>query len=126
MRASRVLPEGMKIYDLGALWYLLTGMPFVFALWIVRREAVSAKYSALAGFARQLAESREKAFNDLSRLAAVAPEKSWYGEKQLQAYWLQMSYDLEQMHLQGLELFFALCVKHQLLAEQPEIHFLLT
>lgn len=124
LQASRQRPEGMKIYDLGALWYLLTGLPFVFALWIVRRDAAAAKATDLAGFVGQLTTARQKAFADLPQLARVAPERSWYGEAELQAYWRQMSYDLDALHLQGLEMFFTLCVKHQLLAELPEIHFL--
>jgi chorismate dehydratase len=124
LQASRQLPDGMKIYDLGALWYLLTGLPFVFALWIVRRDAAAAKANDLSCFVEQLTAARQKAFADLAQLARVAPERFWYGEAELQAYWRQMSYDLDALHLQGLEMFFTLCVKHQLLAELPEIHFL--
>jgi len=124
LRASKQLPEGMRIYDLGALWYLLTGLPFVFALWIVRRDAATGKAKELDSFLRQLTVSRQMAFADLAQLARIAPEKSWYGEQELQTYWRQMSYDLDDMHLQGLELFFALCIKHRLLAAPPEIHFL--
>ena len=124
LKASRKLPDGMKIYDLGELWYLLTGLPFVFALWIVRRDAAAAKASDLSGFVGQLTAARQKAFADLTQLAQVAPERSWYGEAELLAYWRQMSYDLDTLHLEGLKLFFTLCVKHQLLTELPEIHFL--
>jgi chorismate dehydratase len=124
MRAARQIPEGMRIYDLGALWYLLTGLPFVCALWILRRDVAAGKAAALSGFVQQLQASRHKAFADLPQLAKAAPERSWYGEKALLDYWRQMSYDLEPLHLQGLEVFFELCVKHQLLAEMPEIHFL--
>jgi chorismate dehydratase len=124
LRAARQLPAGMRIYDLGALWYQLTGLPFVFALWIVRRDVAAGKVVALSDFVQQLQESRHKAFADLSKLAQAAPEKDWYGEDALQGYWHRMSYDLEPMHLQGLGVFFELCVKHQLLPEMPEIHFL--
>jgi len=124
MKASRKLPEGVRIYDLGALWYMLTGLPFVFALWIVRRDAVVTKSTELTDFVRQLGDAREKAFADLSQLAQLAPEKTWYGEQALLSYWRQMSYGLDPMHLQGMELFCALCVKHQLLTEIPEMHFL--
>ena len=32
--------SGFHVYDLGALWHAYTGLPFVFALWMVTREAV--------------------------------------------------------------------------------------
>lgn len=124
LRASQRVPDGSKIYDLGALWYLLTGLPFVFALWIVRRDAAENKTAALTDFVRQLSAARCRAFDDLDALAQQAPERSWYGEGELVAYWRQMSYDLDPLHLQGLELFFALCVKHELLPEPPEVKFL--
>jgi chorismate dehydratase len=123
MRAARQLPEGMRVYDLGALWYLLTGLPFVFALWIVRRDVAEKNTAALVSFVKQLKAARHQAFTDLPRLARATQESSWYGEIALMDYWRQMSYDLEPMHLQGLEVFFELCVKHQLIPESPEIHF---
>jgi predicted solute-binding protein len=45
------------------------------------------------------------------------------GEGELIEYWRAMSYDLDASHIEGLRLFFALAVKHGLLAETPEIHF---
>ena len=41
--ASRDCPEKTVISDLGALWHDFTGLPFVFALWILRKEAVKKK-----------------------------------------------------------------------------------
>jgi len=34
-----------------------------------------------------------------------------------------MSYDLDPLHLQGLELFFHLCHRNGLLNEEPELNF---
>ncbi|ORJ59100.1 menaquinone biosynthetic enzyme MqnA/MqnD family protein [Geothermobacter hydrogeniphilus] len=112
---------GGKIYDLGELWFRHTGLPFVFALWIVRRDAAAAKPEELSRFVRQLAAAREMAESDLQALAAVTPERSWLGEEGLVSYWRQMSYDFQDRHRRGLELFFRLCGKHGLLAEQPEL-----
>jgi len=123
LRASLNPPEGTRIYDLGALWYHLTGLPFVFALWIVRRDAVKQKPEDLQHFAGQLQAAREMAFADLEGLARQAPERDWLGEERLVAYWRQMSYQLDDFHRQGLELFFHLCYKHDLLGEEPELRF---
>jgi len=123
LRASLNPPEGTRIYDLGALWYHLTGLPFVFALWIVRRDVVENKALELSRFVGQLQVARELAFADLDQLARQAPERDWLGERQLVAYWQQMCYELDAFHQQGLELFFHLCHKHGLLSEMPQICF---
>ena len=111
------------IYDLGGLWYQFTGLPFVFALWILRREAALHKGSELRTLQKNLSESRSRALSDLPALAKATPEREWLGEAGLVEYWNSMSYDLTEKHLQGLNLFFRLCFKYGLLTDEPEIHF---
>jgi len=123
LRTSLAPPEGTRIYDLGALWYHQTGLPFVFALWILRREAAEAKQAEIASFAGQLDQARHLAFANLQALADAAPERDWFGAERLVRYWQLMSYDLDPLHLQGLELFFHLCHRNGLLNEEPELNF---
>ncbi len=113
-----------QVYDLGELWNRHTDLPFVFALWIVRRQAAIRSADEMKNFARQLSAARVKAEQNLDALAGMIPEREWMGEEGLVAYWRQMSYDLGAAHQLGLKLFFQLCCKHGLLAEQPEIEFL--
>jgi chorismate dehydratase len=123
LRAALSPPGGTMIYDLGELWQRHTGLPFVFALWILRRQAAFEKPAEIRTFMRQLTESRRRALADFGLLATEAPEREWLGEKGLIDYWQAMSYDLPAGHLQGLQLFFDLCYKHDLLEESAEIRF---
>jgi len=111
------------VYDLGELWLQHTGLPFVFALWILRRQAAADKSALVRELQRQLNCSREMAFASLSQLAAETPERSWMGEVGLVDYWNCMSYELGSAHLEGLNLYFYLCVRHGLLDEMPELAF---
>lgn len=113
------------IYDLGELWWRHTGLPFVFALWIVHRRAARQKARALTLFQRQLRRSLGRAMADLDRLARHSAERSWMGADRLADYWRAMSYHLDQTHRQGLERYFQLAVKHRLLPEQPALRFLM-
>lgn len=123
-RALRVaLSANGKVYDLGDLWYRFTGLPFVFALWIIRREAAQAKRQEVAALLQQLTSARIRAFASLEAVAANTPERQWMGESGLVAYWRCMSYELDERHMEGLRHFFALAVKYGLLPAQPEIHF---
>ena len=117
---------GGIIYDLGDLWYRYTGLPFVFALWILRREAAREKTSQVHDLVAQLQISQQRAFNDLLGLARSVPERSWMTEAGLMTYWKTMSYGLDQEHIRGLELFFRLCRKQNLLPDVPELIFFST
>lgn len=123
LRSASRLQGQTQIYDLGDLWWRFTGLPFVFALWIVRVAVADAQAPALREFQQQLSASRQLAFADLHRLAAQTPEKFWMGESALVDYWLAMSYDLSPQHQQGLQLYFSLCVKYGLLSHEPKLHF---
>jgi len=52
--------------DLGAAWHELTGLPFVFAVWMARAEAT------LAGLPEHLAAVRETNLSDVEALAAAS------------------------------------------------------
>lgn len=123
LKASRKNPEGRYVYDLGELWNRFTGLPFVFALWILRRQSAEEKHGEIGELLAQLTESRRRAFDSLERLAAESPERRWMGEGELVDYWRCMSYELNEDHLAGLQLFFRLAVKHGLLDHMPEIRF---
>lgn len=121
--AAKNCPAGYLVTDLGAFWYHFTGLPFVFALWILRRDAANDHPEEVVNLARQLAAARERAFADLPNLANSYAASSGFAANQLENYWRGMSYDLREEHLEGLRLYFALCVKQGLLAKTPELVF---
>ena len=123
LKAARETRKGLNVHDLGELWYRFTGLPFVFALWILRREAAANKRKEVLALLAQLAESRDRAFASLETLAAESPERAWMGEEPLADYWRCMSYELSEDHVAGLQLFFSLSQKYGLLSELPEIRF---
>ena len=111
LEAARNCPPGVQITDLGALWYHFTGLPFVFALWILRREAVERCPVEVCALAEQLKASRDYAFEHLPEMAACLSSHTG------------ISYDLTEGHVEGLLLYFALCHKHGLLDREPGFHF---
>ena len=94
-------------YDLGELWYRATGTPFVFALWICRRDTFAERPGDVRRFYRALLEARHRAYRTFPGLACRAEEASWMGVDDLLAYWQTISYDLTAWHLEGLRLFAA-------------------
>jgi len=125
LRVSLLKPD-LLVYDLGELWHNWTGLPFVFALWLCRRQIADDWYTEVADLARQLVVSKSFARSNLRSIAEEAPEASWMGVDRLVDYWhTNISYDLEDSHLEGLILFYQYCVELDLLKSKPELHFLL-
>lgn len=122
MDQAKNLPAGMHCYDLGELWFRYTGLPFVFALWILRRDSALVMTDVLAKLQQQLECSLEKALADLPLLARRngSPEE---GRPALVDYWKTIDYTLNDRHLAGLTLYMQLCRKHGLLKNSPTIEF---
>lgn len=124
-RALKAAKSGLApfVYDLGELWYSFSGLPFVFALWVVRRDIVASKEGEVARLQKRLQSSLARAMADLPTLAGQVADTSCLNPKELLAYWQAMSFGLTDAHQQGLELFFQLAVKYQFLKSLPELEF---
>ncbi|MDH3998145.1 MAG: menaquinone biosynthesis protein [Desulfuromonadales bacterium] len=123
LAAAQSNPQAHQITDLGALWHHFTGLPFVFALWILRREFAQQNPEAVNGLLNNLEASRHRAFENLEEMAAAMDDNAVLSVAQMQQYWRGMSYELTDGHLEGLRLYFALCQKYDLLEQIPELQF---
>jgi len=94
-----------KIYDLGELWYKYTGLPFVFALWVVKNKTIQLKKELVKALSDDLIDAKKYAVSSLSSIAKEAPQRKWFSEKELVEYWKLISYDFTEKHLEGLKLF---------------------
>ncbi len=122
-RALRMAQEVPRehVHDLGELWYRHTGLPFVFALWILRREVAAERPDMVREFCAQLQESTRMALDDLDGLARSVSGYRWFGEHALVRYWQRMSYALDDSHVLGLQRYAGLLVKYRFLNELPGI-----
>jgi chorismate dehydratase len=93
------------IYDLGELWYKYTGLPFVFALWVVKNKTIQLKKELVKTLSDDLIDARKYAVSSFSSIAKDAPQRKWFSEKELVEYWELISYDFTEKHLEGLKLF---------------------
>ncbi|PLX43275.1 MAG: futalosine synthase [Deltaproteobacteria bacterium] len=93
------------VYDLGELWFEETGQPFVFALWITRRDRFEADPARFRELYHLLIAARQRAYRSYERYALDSPESKWLGSEGLAEYWKTISYDLTTWHLAGLARF---------------------
>jgi chorismate dehydratase len=117
-------PGEYRIYDLGVLWHDFTGLPFVFALWIARRDAAREKRAELAALGRDLIAAKKLAYASYAEIAANCRERQWLGTAELVDYWQTISYELTPAHLEGARCFFRHAFEMGLIPSQPELHFL--
>lgn len=123
LKQATAPPSGMKIYDLGDIWYQRTGLPFVFALWMIRKQALGRHSDELASLGAQLQASRDQILGDPEQFAVDAAKCADLPVEKVITYWNTVDYDLEEQHLKGLQLFFDMCVHNDLLEEAPSMNF---
>ncbi len=97
--------EDTFTYDLGELWDKYTGLPCVYALWVVRRKVVSQKKNLIKQLSRDLVDANRYSAGNYPLIAKTAPQKEWLTEKELVNYWEIISYDFTGKHLEGLKQF---------------------
>jgi chorismate dehydratase len=101
------------VYDLSALWYKYTGLPFVFALWIVRKDSMREKKQLVEQLNKDLDLARDSLssqFADMADSAEFALPKD-----ELLKYWRGIMYGLDEECLRGLELFRSYLIDLELL-----------
>jgi chorismate dehydratase len=114
--------EDLFSYDLSMLWQQYTGLPFVFALWILRKDAAARLGGLLTGFWRALGGvHRDIALPDDELIEQVLATRPFLNRESLLAYWNTLAYRLSPRHMEGLRLFYRLSAEEGLLESAPEI-----
>jgi len=118
--------DGLYAYDLAEIWRAKTGLPFVFAVWTVRRAALAQMRAGvdLAGIFRR---SRDHGLLP-ENVAATAQEWSvrmGLSEAEIASYLRQnIHYTLDAECKKGLALYFQLAAECGMIERVPELEFL--
>lgn len=116
-------PAGYHVIDLATEWSEWTGLPFVFAVWIVRRGLPEASRGLLRTLQRNIAAitaGLDTRFESLSRLSG---RPGWLGSESLVRYWRAMGYGLGPREQAGLALFGERCTRQGLLSGMPGLRW---
>ena len=105
--------------DLGEQWKKLTGLPFVYALWLIRPEVPDAE-----SIAERLRGLRDENLADISAIvsdavADVADKKQEITQEFLDRYYNEhLRFGFGTREKQGLQTFVDLCAKHGVLPKR--------
>ncbi|MBF0507168.1 MAG: menaquinone biosynthesis protein [Nitrospirae bacterium] len=106
-RGSAGLPgfgSSVLVYDLGEIWYRQTGLPFVFALWMMR-NSIPDKKGLVDKFVGDLDKAKKTALKKLPEIARHAPIRSFMTKEEILSYWKKLDYEFSEEHVKGLALF---------------------
>lgn len=102
-------------FDLAEIWHQYTGLGFVFAMWMTRKEKLDI----------DLASARDEGLQHLNEIAAnYAPELQKEKSEMLRYLGQNISYSVDESMQRGLELYLALAAKHHLIPENRPLEYI--
>ncbi len=116
--------EEKYIYDLSLLWNEFTGLPFVFALWIVRRDVVERNIEEVSRLIHGLSQAKEYALSHLAEIAEEFTKVLEISADDLVRYWESISYDLDQRKTESLRRYFDYAEELGLIPQSPPLKFI--
>jgi chorismate dehydratase len=117
---EKTLERYPHVYDLGELWKEQTGLPMVFAVWIVRREAATEKREQLIALHQALKLAIEDAKKDWNKLASEMTNYDWMKKEEVVKYWRGINFSLTSHYTQGLLQFYDDALELNLVEDAPE------
>jgi chorismate dehydratase len=101
-------------YDLAELWHRYTGFGFVFAMWMTRRDAVEIDFAA----------ARDEGVQHINEIAANYASDIDLSREEMRQYLLEnISYSIDGSMRSGMELYFELAEKHDLISDNRPLAF---
>jgi chorismate dehydratase len=112
-------PPNLWLYDLGAEWRQLTGMPMVYGLWACRRDFAARYPEEMKTLAAYLQQAAQLAQETRGETAAIASNLYPYEPSWIEDYFQGLDYSLGEKNQAGLLSFFSLAAEEGLLSGQP-------
>jgi chorismate dehydratase len=100
---GRMFPH---IYDLGSQWWNMTGLPFVFAIWAVRKEFARKYPQRVEAVLGLLKTSRGHGYGNMKTIVEKACSRLGIDTSTARLYYKSLIYSLSDLEKKGLELFY--------------------
>jgi len=94
--------------DLGEAWRSWTGLPFVFALWVIQRTAIERWNGVLLDAIRVLGAARDWGLRNRGLITSLAAQRGPLTREEAEEYYGGLHFDLDGDEREGLMLFFRL------------------
>lgn len=109
---------GLKVWDMAGLWRKYTGLGFVFAMWMVRDDAVERARTV------DFAEARDEGVSHVDEIVASYETKIPMPLEELRKYLTEnIVFRVDDSMKRGLQLYFELAFKHRLIERVKPLRF---
>jgi chorismate dehydratase len=109
--------------DLGQLWYEMTQLPFVFAVWAVRRSFAKKYPEKVTAIHHLLLASRNEGEKHISDIVVAGQQKLGVPKDTIRRYFQLLHCNLDSPKVHAMETFFRSLVEQKVLTEKPVIQF---
>src|SRR6185503_5396629 len=117
--AMSISREQFRVFDLATLWHEFTGFGFVFAMWMVRNDAVE-KISSI-----DFAAARDEGLANLDQVIAKYPHQMPFAEDESRQYLTEnIVFRVDEEMRKGLTLYFELAQQHRLISSTKPVEFI--
>lgn len=116
-------PEYPHRWDLGSAWLDWTGLPFIFGVWIVSREAAEKRPEALRAACDALVAAKNYSAERPEEVAAKAAQSGFLDEAAMRSYFKGLVFDLGPTEQEGLRVFYDKLVASGQLDKAPKLEF---
>ena len=107
--ALRLAASGLypHVLDLGTAWLQWTGLPFVFAVWVLRKAVVARDDGQLPHAIEALLASKRWGLANVATISKLAAKTGLMEAREFEEYYRCLKYDLNEPERRGLELFYS-------------------
>jgi chorismate dehydratase len=93
---------GLDVHDLGQMWKEWTGLPFVFAVWAVRRDFLAREPETVRQVHEAFLASRDLSLEEVAKVAEQAARWESFDSDTLQRYFTTLDFSLGAEQLTGI------------------------
>jgi len=111
-------------FDLGAIWKQETNLPFVFALWAVRKKFAVENKNLVDSIIAFFQESKAWGIKNIDEISQKASKIIGLDKEICKKYFNNICYDLNNEHIKGLNTFFDDLYKKKIIQYNVDLNFL--
>ncbi|PYS34603.1 MAG: hypothetical protein DMF75_06045 [Acidobacteria bacterium] len=117
--AMKIPRDQFRVFDLATLWHEFTGLGFVFAMWMARKDRVG-KIRAI-----DFAVARDEGLANIQQIASSYSNQIDLSEDEIRNYLTKnIVFTVDEVMQKGLTLYFKLATKHRLVQSERSLEFL--
>lgn len=109
--------------DLGQFWHQMTGLPFVFAVWAVRRSFAQKFPDKVKKIHEILLESKKKGYENLDQIIKEGQNKLGISKEVVKQYFDLLYCDLDDQKIRAMGIFFDSLYERNILKNKVDIQF---